>query len=76
MNYLKDPHSNEPSVTLTLFVTGFVICLLKLLTSGIVIGKLHLGDFGGTDFAAAVGALGAIYAARRHTDANAPKDKD
>jgi hypothetical protein len=78
--YLKDPNSNTPSVSLTLFVTGFMVCTLKLLTSGVVIGKLHLGDFGGTDFAAAVGALGAIYAARRHTDANAPqstpKDKE
>lgn len=75
MFYLKDPKSGENSVTLTLFIMGFVVALLKLLTSGIVIGSTHLGQFGGGDFAATVGALGAIYTLRRHSD-NISKSKD
>ena len=66
--YLKDPKSGEPSVTLTLLVTGFIICTLKMLTSGIEIGTIKLAQFGGGDFAAAVGALAAVYWARRNSD--------
>lgn len=66
--YMKDPKTGEPSVTITLLVVGFAICLLKLLTSGMVIGTIQLGTFSGSDFATAVGALGALYAARKHTD--------
>lgn len=65
--YLKDPVTGKPSVTLTMFVTGFIVALLKLLASGITINKLSLTPFTGVDFAAVTGALGAIYTARRHT---------
>jgi len=68
--YLTDPKTGEKSVTLTLLVTGFIICSLKLLTSGIDIGIVKLAVFGGGDFATAVGALGALYWARKSTDAN------
>lgn len=54
--------------TRKLFIIGFVVCTLKLLTSGCSFGSVKLGEFGGGDFAAAVGALGAIYAARKHSD--------
>lgn len=73
--WLKDPKTKQPSVTLTMFVLGFVVATLKLLTSGLTIHGLHLGVFGGGDFAAAVGALGSIYALRRHTDAVAQKEQ-
>lgn len=66
--YMKDPKTGDKSVTLTLLIVGFTICLLKLLTSGIVIGTIQLGTFSGSDFATAVGALGALYAARKHSD--------
>lgn len=63
--WLTDPKDKQPSVTLTLFVGGFIICLLKLIGSGIVIGPITLSPFSGVDFAAAVGALGGVYALRR-----------
>lgn len=68
--WIKDPKTGELSVTITAFVTGFVVATLKLLVSGVTIGTVTLSQFGGGDFAAVVGALGAIYAARKHTDAN------
>jgi len=68
--WIKDPKTKEPSATLTMFVVGFAACLAKLMTSNMVAGEFQFGAFGGTDFAAAVGALGAIYAARKHTDSN------
>lgn len=70
--YLKDPKTGEQSVTMTVFVVGCAVCLLKLLTSGITVGTVVLSQFGGGDFGAAVGALGAIYAFRKATD----KDKE
>ncbi len=63
--YLKDPKTGEKSVSLTLFVSGFLICLTKMILSGIVIGSIQLSPFSGVDFAAAVGALGGVYALRR-----------
>lgn len=68
--WLTDPKTKDPSVTLTLLVTGFGVCMAKLLLSGLAIGSLQLAAFGGGDFAAAVGALGALYAARRHPAMN------
>jgi uncharacterized membrane protein len=66
--FLKDPKTGEPSVTLTAFVAGFVVAILKLLLSGVTIKSVTLAQFSGGDFAAVVGALGAIYAIRKHTD--------
>lgn len=65
MKYLIDPTNGKQSVSLTLFVTGFLIACLKLLFSGAEIGPLTLSPFSGIDFAAVVGALGSIYAVRR-----------
>lgn len=70
MLYLNDPGTKQPSVSLTMFVLGFVVATLKLLTSGLVIHGFNLGVFTGVDFAAAVGAVGAVYAARKQTQAN------
>jgi len=66
--WIKDPKTGESSVTLTMFVIGFIIATIKLLLSGILIGDVHLQPFTGGEFAAAVTALGAIYALRKHTD--------
>lgn len=68
MNFIKDPKSGEPSATLTLLVVGFITALFKLLTSGMVYGSINLGTFSGADFAEVVGSLGALYAARKHSD--------
>lgn len=42
--------------------------MLKLIGSGVTMGEFSLEKFSGMDFAAAIGALGAIYAARKHSD--------
>lgn len=72
--YLKDPVTGQPSVTLTMFVTGFIVALLKLIASGITINKFHLDPFTGADFAAVTGALGMIYTARRYTSSKDSSD--
>ena len=70
--WIADPKTGEKSVTLTLFVSGFVVCLLKLIGSGVSVGSVTLSAFTGGDFAAAIGALGAIYTARRWQDTPTP----
>lgn len=67
--FIKDPKTGERSVTLTAFVAGFLVAILKLLSSGIAVGSLKLDSFSGGDFAAVVASLGAIYVMRKHTDA-------
>jgi hypothetical protein len=74
VRYLKDPKTKKESVSLTFFVLGFLVATLKLLLSGLVIRYIQFGVFGGGDFAAVVGALGALYAARKHTDAHTRKN--
>lgn len=69
--WLKDPKTNEYSVTVTLLTITFVIALIKVLISGVTISGFKMNNFGGTDFAAMVGAVGAIYGWRKKTD----KDK-
>jgi hypothetical protein len=65
--YLKDPKTGEQSVTLTAFVVGFGVATLKLLLSGLEItSTVKLAQFSGSDFAAVVGAVGAVYWARRN----------
>ena len=66
--WITDPKSKEPSVTLTLFVIGFIVCVGKLALSGLTFGSFNLSQFSGVDFGAAVGALGGIYALRRNQD--------
>jgi len=59
---LTDPSTGSPSTARTVFFYGSAICLIKLLLSGLVIGPIALGVFGGGDFAACIAALGGIYA--------------
>lgn len=66
--WIKDPKTGEPSVTVTAFVTGFSVATLKLLFSGVAVGNVTLQPFTGSDFAMVVGAVGAIYWARKNTD--------
>ena len=73
--WLKDPKTKERSATLTLLVYGYFVCLAKLLVSGVIIGTTQLGTFTGVDFAAAVGALGALYGVRKYTDKRKPPEE-
>lgn len=66
--YLKDPKTEKKSATLTILMATFGVCLLKLLISGMTYGDFSAGSFSGADFATAVGAAGAIYGFRKHTD--------
>lgn len=67
---LRDTAGNK-STTVTAFVIGFIVVNLKLLLSGMTIGGFTVTPFSGVEYAAAVGALGAVYVLRRNTD----KDK-
>jgi hypothetical protein len=66
--YLRDPKSGKDSVTLTAFIIGFVVCLAKLALAGMTIRGIDFAPFSGVDFAAAVGALGAIYGYRKMSE--------
>jgi hypothetical protein len=66
--WIRDPKNHKPSVTLTLLVVGFVVCLAKLIVSDMAIGPIHFSAFTGTDFALAVGAVSALYWGRKVTD--------
>ena len=46
------------------------VIVLKLLFSGVSFGSIKLAEFGGTDFATAIAALGSIYIARKHSAFN------
>lgn len=72
---LKDS-SGKKSVTMTAFVTGFVIVNLKLILSGVSLGDFSISEFTGTEYAAALGALGAIYVLRRTTSSNKEEQKN
>lgn len=64
--WLTDPNSGKKSVTLTLFVSGFITSCIKLIISGIVIvDKVKFSDFSGTDFALIMTSLGGIYTLRK-----------
>lgn len=69
----KDSRGNK-STTMTAFVVGFVIVNLKLIFSGVTVGGLTLAAFSGSEYAAAVAALGAIYVLRRSGQSTDTKD--
>ena len=76
MKFMMDPKSNQPSVTLSIFVVTAAVCLFKLLFSGVSLGNFSMAPFGGSDFGAALGAAGLIYAGRRYTDRKDKEEKD
>ncbi len=59
--------ANDKSVTLTFFVVGYIIALLKLIFAGVELGSFKVGAFSGADFALVVGAVGGLYSIRRAT---------
>ena len=71
--YLIDSNGN-PSLTATAFGVGFAVVNLKLILSGMTINGLTLSPFTGAEYAAAVGALGAVYVLRRSTEKKADSD--
>lgn len=64
---IKDS-GGKPSVTMTAFVTGFVVVNAKLLLSGVTLAGYTMAAFTGGEYAAAVGALGAVYVLRRSSE--------
>jgi len=70
---IKDS-DGKPSVTMTAFVTGFVVVNLKLIVSGLTLAGYKMAPFTGVDYSAAVGALGAIYVMRRSSGGEKKED--
>ncbi len=62
--YLKDT-KGEKSLTATVFVVGAIICLFKLLFSGMVIYGFAIPEFTGAAFSISMTSLGGIYTLRR-----------
>lgn len=71
---LKDS-SGKKSATMTAFVYGFLVVNAKLIGSGLTLGGLTLAPFSGGEYAAAIGALGAIYVLRRNVGTTGSKDE-
>lgn len=66
--FLFKDSKGKPSLTATAFIIGFGVVNLKLILSGFEIGNLKIALFSGGEYAAAVGALGAVYVIRRSTE--------
>jgi membrane associated rhomboid family serine protease len=73
--WIRDPKTKERSATLTLLIYGYFVCVAKLLVSGVIVGTVNLGAFSGIDFAAAIGALGALYGVRKYTDVSKRREE-
>lgn len=71
---IKDS-AGVPSVTMTAFVTGFIVVNLKLLIAGMTIAGFTMTAFSGVEYAAAVGALGTVYVMRRGSGQKETKNK-
>jgi hypothetical protein len=69
-NLLLTDTAGKKSTTLTVFVSGSLVVHVKLLLAGMVINGYAFSAFSGSEYAAAMGALGAIYVLRRSTDPN------
>lgn len=72
--FLIKDNKGVPSVTLTAFILGFAVVNLKLIISGLEIMSLKMEQFSGGEYAAAIGALGAVYILRRSTDKSEKKN--
>ena len=70
--FLIKDSNGKPSLTATAFIIGFAVVNLKLIFSGFELEGFKMTLFTGGEYAAAVGALGAVYVLRRSTD----KDKE
>lgn len=67
---MKDPDSQKPSTTRSVFWYGCLLCLSKLALSGIELGTFKIPNFTGADFGVAITALGGIYALDKHISSN------
>lgn len=76
MNFLIKDSDGKPSVTMTAFVTGFLVVNAKLLLSGVTIAGFTITAFTGGEYAAAIGALGAIYVMRRTKNKEVTKESE
>lgn len=65
MRYTLKNTNGDQSLTATIFVAGFIAATVKLLLSGLTIKGFAFSEFGGVEYATALGALGAIYVMRR-----------
>jgi TRAP-type C4-dicarboxylate transport system permease large subunit len=72
--WIKDSEGTK-SVTLTVVVATLGVALGKLLLSGMVIKGIEMGTFTGTDFAAVVTPVFALYWGRRNLNMN-KEDKE
>jgi len=68
--WINDPKTGKSSVTLTLFLIGFFVGTAKLALSALTIYGMSFETFSGADYAAVIGAVGAIYGFRKYTDKN------
>lgn len=71
---LRNEVTGKKSYTVTMTVVGFGVICIKLLISGMTIGEYKSSDFTGVDFAAALGAISALYVSNKHV--NNLKDKN
>lgn len=72
--WLKDPKTNEPSVSLTMLVLTTIVSLVKLLLAGSEFNGFKLADFSGGDFSMIVGVFAALYWGRKHSDNKSNKE--
>jgi hypothetical protein len=61
-------NKGEPSSTLTVFLSGSFVALLKLLFSGMTFGEFTVPVFTGSEFGMVMAALGAVYVLRKNVD--------
>lgn len=72
--FLLVDSDGKPSTTMTAFFIGFLVVNVKLILSGLTIGEVSFDAFTGSEYAAAVASLGAIYVLRRNTDPSKKKE--
>jgi hypothetical protein len=66
--FLFKDSKGKPSLTATAFIVGFAVVNLKLIFSGVEFNAFKIALFSGGEYAAAIGALGAVYVLRRSTE--------
>lgn len=74
-NLLLTDTQGKKSATLTVFIMGAIVVHAKLIFSGMTLAGLTLEPFTGGEYAAAMGALGAVYVMRRTVNGYAAEAK-
>ena len=74
--WISDPKTGKASVTLTMFVVGFIAVTAKLVFSGITVAGIKIADFSGVEYGAAIAALGGVYTLRKRDTIKKDKDSD